>query len=249
MLQAAKSLADVLTSPLAAAGGLLIIAAALRFFRFHIAAALIAAAALVGVYAASIPFVGQALLRPLEDRYPPLTTIPTADTVVVLGSSYSPRPGVSVATALDDSGLVRIMSGIDWVKRLHARLVVSGGATEGRVPSAHGYAALATELGIPPDQIVMLASSLNTGDEALAVAALLDSRPFVLVTSASHMPRAMRLMKRVGAEPIPAPTDQRISSYEGLHWSQFVPRASALQDSEEALHEYLGLVAIFVGID
>lgn len=249
MLDAAKSLADIFASPLAVAAVALIIAAALRFFRFRVAASATALAAVVVAYAASIPLFGQALLRPLEERYPPLTTAPMADTVVVLGSSYSPRPGVSVAAALDDAGLVRIVSAVGWAKQLGAQLVVSGGAREGRVPSALGYAALAAELGIAPDKMVILDGSLDTGDEALAVATLVDSRPFVLVTSASHMPRAVRLMERAGARPIPAPTDQRVIPDQGLHWGELVPRASALEDSEEALHEYLGLLALAVGID
>jgi len=249
MLAIAKALGDFLASPLGAAGVLLAVAAALRLYRSRTAAALTAAAAAVIVYAAATPLVGQALLRPLEQRYPPLAMPPMADTVVVLGSSYSPQPGISVGAALDDAGLVRILSGIAWAKQLGARLVVSGGARAGHVPSAQGYAALAAELGIPRDAVTMLDGTLDTGDEAAAVAALLDSRPFVLVTSASHMPRAVRLMERAGARPIPAPTDQRVFPDEGWQWSQLVPRASAMEDSEEALHEYLGMLALTIGID
>ena len=96
---------------------------------------------------------------------------------------------------------------------------------------------------------MVLDESLDTGDEALAVAALLESRPFVLVTSAYHMPRAVRLMERAGARPIPAPTDQQVVRDERLRWSHFIPRASGLQSSEAALHEYVGLLALAAGFD
>jgi uncharacterized SAM-binding protein YcdF (DUF218 family) len=245
----AKALVAALVLPLVTAAVLLLFALALRLSRFRRLAAAAAALALAVAYGGSIPLVGQALLRPLEQRYPPLTTAPAADTVVVLGSSYSPQPGISVAAGLDNAGLVRILSGIDWAKTLGSRLVVSGGAPRDGAPSAQGYAALATDLGIPPERIVMLDEPLDTGDEALAVAALLESRPFVLVTSAYHMPRAVELMERAGARPIPAPTDQQVAVDQSLQWSYFVPQASALQNSEEALHEYVGLLAIAAGLD
>src|ERR1700741_5224948 len=123
-----KALVGVLALPLVAAAVLAMIAGALRFSRFRRAAAATAVLAVALAYCSSIPLVGQALLRPLEQRYPPLTTLPAVDTVVVLGSSCSPRPGVPVAAALDSAALVRIVSGIVWAERLGARLVVSGGA-------------------------------------------------------------------------------------------------------------------------
>jgi len=245
----AKSFAGVLALPLVAAAVLLIVAVVLRAASSRKAATISAALACAVAYGCSIPLVGESLLRPLEQRYPLLTAAPPADTVVVLGSSYSPRAGLPAAAALDAAGLVRILSGVSWAERLGARLVVSGGAAEGGVPSAQGYAALALELGVSSDRLVVLDEPTDTAGEALAVAALLESRPFVLVTSAYHMPRAVRLMERAGARPIPAPTHQLIAPGDGLHWLHFVPRSSALQKSEEALHEYVGLAAIAVGLD
>jgi uncharacterized SAM-binding protein YcdF (DUF218 family) len=242
-----KSLVGLLALPLVAAVALAMLAVAIRLLRFRRAATATAILAVAVAYGGSIPLVGQALLRPLEQRHAPLATLPSVETVVVLGSSYSPRDGVPVAAALDSAALVRIVSAVVWAEQLGARLVVSGGAREG-VPSAHGYAALAMELGIPPERIVTLDEPLDTGEEALAVAALLESRPFVLVTSAYHMPRAVRLMERAGARPIPAPTDQKVVE-SGLHWLDLVPTSAALRDSEEALHEYIGLAAVAAGLD
>ena len=62
------------------------------------------------------------------------------------------------------------------------------------------------------------------------------------------MPRAVRLMERAGARPIPAPTDQKVAE-SGLHWLDFLPTSAALRDSEEALHEYIGLAAVAAGLD
>jgi uncharacterized SAM-binding protein YcdF (DUF218 family) len=249
MLSAARSLAYLIELPLALALALSLAATALWALKHRAVARGMALIAGAVAYGGSIPLSGDALRRPLEQRYGPLTAVPVVDAVVVLGSSYSPRAGVPVAAALDGAGLVRIVTGVGWAERLAARLVVSGGAPAGEVPAAQGYAALALELGIPAERIVLLEDSLDTRDEATAVAAFLESRPFLLVTSAYHMPRAVRLMERAGARPIPAPTDQQVAPYDGLRWTDFIPRASALERTEAALHEYLGLAALAAGLD
>jgi uncharacterized SAM-binding protein YcdF (DUF218 family) len=251
MIAFAEAIADLVTLPLqlAAMLGVFAVVAAVVGTR-RLGAALVACAALVA-YAGAIPLVGEALLRPLENRYPPLAAPPVdAVAVVVLGSSYRPQPGVSLAAALDPAALVRILDGVAWARRLEAaRLVVSGGAPPGRAPTAQGYAALAAELGIAPGRVVAIDRPLDTAGEALAVAELLGDRPFLLVTSAYHMPRAVRLMRRAGAAPIPAPTEQRLEAGKGIRWGDFVPRADGLADTEAALHEYLGLLAVALGLD
>ena len=65
--------------------------------------------------------------------------------------------------------------------------------------------------------------------------------PFVLVTSASHMPRAMGMFRKLGMHPIPGPTGHRIKDSQGPHPSSFFPHASNLLRSETVFHEYLGM--------
>jgi uncharacterized SAM-binding protein YcdF (DUF218 family) len=77
-------------------------------------------------------------------------------------------------------------------------LVVSGGAPLGSTPSAIGYARLARELGVDDSSIVVLDKAPDTAAEARDIASTLGPTEFVLVTSAYHMPRAMKLMLRAG---------------------------------------------------
>jgi uncharacterized SAM-binding protein YcdF (DUF218 family) len=211
--------------------------------------------AVVGVailYVGSTGIAGFALLAPLERQYPPLgddRSVSEFAAIVVLGSSYTPHEAIPATGALDPDGLARIVEGV----RLHRRmgnglLVVSGGAPPPWVPPSHGYARLARELGVPANRIVVLDQPRDTRGEAEAVARLLGSRPFVLVTSAYHMPRAMRLMQRAGLRPVAAPTAHRLHG-NGLRLSALTPGSSSLQRVERALHEYLGLVAISAGLD
>jgi uncharacterized SAM-binding protein YcdF (DUF218 family) len=127
-------------------------------------------------------------------------------------------------------------------------LVVSGGAPPGRVAPALGYAELARGLGVDEASLIVLSAALDTDAEARDVAALVNDEPFLLVTSAYHMPRAVRLMERAGAHPIPAPTGQRVNETAGGRWRGWLPTSGGLRETERALHEYLGLAAIAVGL-
>lgn len=204
-------------------------------------------AALLVSLLASTSLVGAALLAPLEHRYAPLLDPPPLHYVVVLGSDYRPASGLTDAGALDPEGLRRIVEGVRLVRHLNgAHLVVSGGAPAGRAPAAAGYARLAESLGIPPDWIILLGGSLDTHGEARAVVALLGSTPFILVTSAAHMPRAMTLMQRAGAAPVAAPAggQTEVGAFGAL-----IPGSRGLSATERALHEYEGLLALKLGLD
>jgi len=66
---------------------------------------------------------------------------------------------------------------------------------------------------------------------------------FLLVTSAVHMPRAMALFKKAGMNPVAAPAgffDRK--EKRRLSPEEFFPNAEALQKSDRAVHEYLGIV-------
>jgi uncharacterized SAM-binding protein YcdF (DUF218 family) len=52
----------------------------------------------------------------------------------------------------------------------------------------------------------------DTRAEAYAVTGSLGKRPFILVTSAYHLPRTVRQTKAVGAQSIPPPTGQLTGS-------------------------------------
>jgi uncharacterized SAM-binding protein YcdF (DUF218 family) len=245
-----KGAIAVLTAPLslalwiALAGGI-----TWRRGRRRAASALLLGSAVLA-YAFSTPLVGRALLWPLESSYPPLgAPPPQLSYVVVLGSGYMPRGGVPVTAALDAEGLVRIVEGVCLLRQLpQARLIVSGGARPGVPTVAAGYARLAQALGVAPEALWLADQARDTRGEMRDIVQRVGRAPFLLVTSASHMPRAMLLARRAGGLPVAAPTGQRVPGGPGFTWLQLVPSAAGLGDSETALHEYLGLAAIYVGL-
>jgi uncharacterized SAM-binding protein YcdF (DUF218 family) len=247
-----KQLIGALATPLMIAFMTGVAAGICRIFgRRKIAFSLWAASVAV-IYFGSIPVVSNPLLGSLEHRNAPLPEgmpLPAVDYVVVLGSGYTPHDGVPVTAALDEDGLVRIAEGIRLVRRLKsAQLVVSGGAPPGHMPPALGYALFARDLGVDPSSLIVLDQALDTGAEAKAVFALLGPKSFLMVTSAYHMPRAIRLMEQQGAHPIAAPTGQRVNESASAGWRILLPTAEGLGQTDRALHEYLGLAAIAAGI-
>ena len=201
------------------------------------------AAALLVYLAATAP-VANALLAPLEYRYPPLgdvRNLPPLSYIVVLGADYAPHDQVPITAALESDGLARIAEGVRLMRQIRgARLVVSGGASDGETGSAEGYAKFAVDLGVDAGEIVKLGKALDTEEDAGSVAALVGKLPFILVTSAYHMPRAVRLMRLAGANPIPAPTGQ-LARHLDLGAAGWIPRSVSLRKTECALHEYMGL--------
>lgn len=248
MMHVIKSLVSVFANPLIVGLALATIAAIAGWRRQRRLMIGLLVAAVLEVYVSAVGLIGSLLLLPLEQRYGPLTDdgpLPQVSYVVVLGSGYQPHDHVPITAALDLEGLLRIVEGVRLVRQLaDARLVVSGGAERGRSPPACGYAQLAQALGIDSRWLIILDRPIDTSSEAREVSSVLRSAPFLLVTSAWHMPRAMRLMQRAGAHPIPAPTGQ-----DRLDWSDWLPSAGGLGKTEKALHEYIGLAAVAIGAD
>ncbi len=252
MIQFLKECVNALAGPLVLALLLAVLAYVARLFaRRRVAQTLVIASVSIA-YLGAISPVADALLGPLERRYPGLDDgkLPSmVSYVVVLGSGYVPRPGVPITGALDEDGLARGVEGVRLMRALHAgHLVLSGGAKQDWARPAAGYSVLARSLGVDPSALIVRGESLDTYDEARAIAGLVGTEPFVLVTSAYHMPRAVMLFERMGAHPVPAPTGQRVTPSEHFDIRRWLPNASALHKSERALHEYLGLLAGRAGV-
>ncbi|MDZ7696574.1 MAG: ElyC/SanA/YdcF family protein [Deltaproteobacteria bacterium] len=125
-----------------------------------------------------------------------------------------------------------------------SKLILSGTSwIEGFTPVAKVMADTAREWGVRSEDMVIETQSRDTEDHAVFVKEIVGDDRFVLVTSASHMPRAMGLFRAQGLEPIAAPTEYMVKKREGgLRPGDFFPSAGALEKAERAIHEYLGLL-------
>jgi uncharacterized SAM-binding protein YcdF (DUF218 family) len=194
--------------------------------------------------------VADRLLEPLESRYPPLQLSSGelgVETIVVLGGGWQPERGGSSLSRLNESSLYRLAEGLKLLQDFpQARLVVSGSSrVEGFPPVAEAYARAAAELGVSAERLEVLDWPTDTASEAQAVRDMLarGSR-LLLVTSASHMPRAMSHFRAVGLDPVAAPTHRLVNPAVAWSLNYWLPTSQALSKTERALHEYMGLIAL-----
>ena len=237
-----KTLLGTLLLPPANGLALLGVAGVFRRRRWAFGLAVLATVLLV---LQSLPLVADGLLRALESRAGPVLENPAgAQAVVVLGSGLSQEAAEYGGDTANERTLVRTRYGATVARRFGLPVLVSGGRPVNAARSEAEVMAgiLANEFGVPVRW--QESRSQDTADNAAMSAEILKTagiRRIVLVTQAFHMPRAATLFRAAGLEVIPAPTHFMGGDGTELIWLDFLPRASALQRSYYALHEWLGL--------
>jgi uncharacterized SAM-binding protein YcdF (DUF218 family) len=237
-----KTLLGTLLLPPANGLALLGVAGVFRRRRWAFGLAVLATALLV---LQSLPLVADSLLRSLENRAGPVLEDPAgAQAIVVLGSGLLSEAAEYGGDTANERTLVRTRYGATVARRFGLPVLVSGGrpvnATRSEAEVMAGI--LANEFGVPVRW--QESRSQDTADNAAMSAKILKAagiRRVVLVTQAFHMPRAATLFRAAGLEVVAAPTHFMSGDGAELIWLDFLPRASALQRSYYALHEWLGL--------
>jgi uncharacterized SAM-binding protein YcdF (DUF218 family) len=93
---------------------------------------------------------------------------------------------------------------------------------------------------VPECKVESEAKSGSTAEHAINLKPLVENSPFLLVTSAIHMPRAMRSFRRAGLNPIAYPVD--FLAVDGNYgWTSFIPSVENLWKVNVALREYMAL--------
>jgi len=192
------------------------------------------------------------LLRPLENIYPAAfpdiqTTrnLPHIQWIVVLGGGTVPEVQRPANSKLNGGSLARIIEGIRLANLFpKAHLVLTGAGSPGDLNSTAGLMAqTAVAMGITPTRITTLDQAMDTPDEAHLTAGLIPHKDtLILVTSASHLHRAMRLFQKQGLTPIPAPAYFLTKTTTRHSIMEYIPSADNLKRSERAIYEYLGLL-------
>lgn len=208
-------------------------------------------AALLGVaVAAAVVPADQWALAQLENRFPPAPLPERVDGIVVLGGGLDPA-GSAARGMVSLNGAAERLTEMVALARRHpeARLVYSGGSGS-VLDQRHKEAAYARrfydEIGFDTGRVVFEDQSRNTRENAVFTKRLVGPRPgetWVLVTSASHMPRAMGCFRAVGWEMVPYPVDYQtpgpLTPGPGLRFSL----GAGLRGWEAVLHEWAGLLA------
>ncbi|MCP2727152.1 YdcF family protein [Limnofasciculus baicalensis] len=212
------------------------------------------ALALIILLISSNSWVANSIVQSLEWQEIPKASLPQADGIVVLGgatrSAFPPRP----APDLNEGG-DRILYGAELYREGKAPVIIaSGGRIEWRGGGPSESADMATILemmGVPPAAILQDPTSLNTYENAVNVGKIMKKegiRRILLVTSAMHMPRALKIFKRQGIDAIPAPTDFQVTQQEINESNNsleatilsIVPDTQRLDKTTRSIKEYVG---------
>jgi uncharacterized SAM-binding protein YcdF (DUF218 family) len=182
------------------------------------------------------------ITRSLEMKYPALLETPTGvRTVVVLGGGSCADPLLPTSSQLSSASLIRLTEGISQLNRLDsaAELIVTGGALFDSVTIAFLQRKMAIQLGVDSSRIAMADSANDTEAEAVAVRMMVEEDEIILVTSATHMNRALGLFQKVGFDPIPAPTNYQVKEGPFTPGSLF-PSAANIYKLRKSVHELFG---------
>lgn len=205
-------------------------------------------AGLIWLTVAGYGNLGRYYLSKLESQYEPLnlsvmptSTVSQIQYVVVLGSGHVSDPRLPVTSRIGGSSLFRLTEGIRIYRHLPgSRLILTGGPGFDTVPNAEVVAAVAVELGIRKEALLVLAEPEDTREEAASVGKIVGTAPFVLVTSAYHMPRAMRVFQAAGLNPVPAPAEFAFPRRQKTDPARLFPTAGGLWHTEWAIYEFMG---------
>ena len=197
----------------------------------------------------SLSPIANPLTASLEQDHKPLLRIPKqVRYIVVLGGGVRTNPHIAPAnTQLASASLSRLIEGIRLYHQLaylgqRSKLVLSGGSIFNSPRTSGIMRNTAVMLGVPSSDLVLERGSKNTYQEARHLKSLLKNKPFVLVTSATHMRRSIAIFKANGMKPIPSPT-QFLSKLKGYHSPKlYIPSSTNLVRSDLSLHEYLGIL-------
>ena len=247
MFPLVSKLLTPLVSPMGLSCALWFLAALARFFKPRWSVPLLWAG--VGVLSVfSSKWVGNGLLGSLERQYPIVSVdaVPQADVIVVLGGTtvpaLAPRVEVEVTDAFD-----RLLHGMRLYRAGKApHILLSGGTilelSGSEQSEAEQLRLFALESGIPEQVLRLEAESRNTHENALYSARIMEAEGWkaaLLVTSASHMPRAAGTFRAQGVDFVAAPTDVR-SADRPFTPRYLMPTALGLVKSTAAVKEVVG---------
>lgn len=220
---------------------------------------------LAWLYLMSVPATADRAASWLENRYRPIDNLAVYDGYpVVLLTSGRVRldPVQGWVNRPAESGWERLLVAVETRRRTGGRLIIAGGIITGQTsgqangqtgertgaetedvagePIARTMQRMIERIGIDAGEILLETKSLNTYENLAFLEEQLEKQPFILVTSAAHMPRAMAVAERLGLLAIPQPADYLASEVVGLR--SFVPAVSAIAHWQAILHEVIGLL-------
>lgn len=191
--------------------------------------------------------VGNLLLNPLERAYAAHPEITDPQGIIVLGGMEHIAPEHVGGFAQVNDAAERLIATIELARRFPEAKVLFSGGKVALSPVAQGAFEIGPDilrqLGLPEERLIIEGQSRSTAENAKLARELVPDtgRPWVLVTSAWHMPRALGAFCAAGwRDLIPYPVDYRGGAVlSNIEWNL----AGHLNALNAGAKEWIGLLA------
>ncbi|PMP98113.1 MAG: hypothetical protein C0169_00555 [Thermodesulfobacterium geofontis] len=198
-------------------------------------------------YFSSTPFLPYLLLKQLEKNYqlPSKEEIAKIKRIVVLTGRIYGEENLSLEERFSRETILRFLKALELKKQYPDKeIILLGGSYEDKYNRGASYLkTLAEKFGF---QVEAIDTPLDTITSARILKDYFlknekDAQtPFLLLTSAYHLPRAIYLFKKEGLNPIPYPTNYHYKLCQPSFsiW-KFLPNDLYIDLTNRATHEYL----------
>lgn len=189
-------------------------------------------------------------VRSLENRFPqPQLRAEAIAGIIVLGGATddgavaADRGQISLGDAVE-----RLTTAIALHRAMPEMEIIVSGFSGRLRPRGWNEAEITRRFfeqqGVDLSKVRFEARSRNTAENARHTAGIAggEARPWLLITSAAHMPRAVGSFRAAGLSVLAYPVDYRTET-DSLAWPR--PFSSSLSDTRVALHEWLGLLVYY----
>jgi uncharacterized SAM-binding protein YcdF (DUF218 family) len=194
----------------------------------------------------SLTYPSVLLIKTLEDQYPviPIESDQWRHTegIVVLACNYFEDDNLPFVSRWPNCSMQRNLHAA-LMYREHPMPIFLAGDVLGvndKYPQADHNKYFFEKMGVDSKDIFIIPKGKNTETEVKALASILNGRHISLVTSASHLPRAVYYFEEHNIDVLAIPVEHfsriNVQPVVGL------PNAASLYRSERAIHEYLGLI-------
>ncbi len=189
------------------------------------------------------------LIRPLEDRFPQKSEIMSPPKgIIVLGGAVDEQITRARDQVTLNEAATRMTEGAALARLYPQALLVFSGGSGALIDSSAREANVARrlwrELGVPESRMLFEDRSRNTFENAFFTRELVrpqKGEKWLLVTSASHMPRAIGVFRALGVDPEAFPVDYRTAG-DATDFRPPGDGAAAIVNFETAKREWVGLL-------
>ena len=166
------------------------------------------------------------ILWPLENRFPLAVSLPVnVDGIIVLGGAEDPLASAFRKQPQVNGAAERLIAFVSLANQYpKAKLVFTGGTGHLSLQEYKGAdtaRAVLKQLGFNSDRVLFESQSRNTIENVLLSHRLVQPKAgekWILITSASHMPRSVGLFRKVEWQVIPYPVDYLTTGVLQYDW-------------------------------